>query len=218
MRLKLICCDTFAQEVEAAAARSSNRVEVVVLPKAPHQLTHLERVLSLQVLVDSACRSRYQAVLMMAGNCRDGLTGLQAGPIPLVLPKVRDCLSLLLPRSTPRSASESQRRFAPKLGSSWAWTVSAPRFEQSTIQGLRVGPSSELAMDSLTAAWKWREHLGGKGRAKLRKPGLSHQQDSILELLLEGYWNYNDFLVVPPRWRVTVHPEDGTLNTQESDP
>jgi hypothetical protein len=33
--------------------------------------------------------------------------------------------------------------------------------------------------------------------------------------LVEGYWNYADFLVVPPGWHVVVQDPQGTIAAQE---
>jgi hypothetical protein len=39
---------------------------------------------------------------------------------------------------------------------------------------------------------------------------------SILQMLVEGYWNYEDFLVVPPGWQVLVKQPQGTIAAEES--
>jgi hypothetical protein len=35
-------------------------------------------------------------------------------------------------------------------------------------------------------------------------------------MLVDGYWNYKDFLVVPQGWRVVVTDDDGTIAAEKA--
>src|SRR6516164_5079330 len=103
----------FAREVKAVVDRSTNAVETELLPQALHQLTHYETVRVLQTMVDRPDRSQFHAVLLVCGSCQTNLAGLQARSIPLVLPRVKDCLSLLCEQGEKhqeRAPSHSVRR------------------------------------------------------------------------------------------------------------
>jgi hypothetical protein len=224
MRLKLISCDVFEREVQAAAARSSNRIEIEFLPKAPHQLSHNEMLRTLQSLVRRARRSRFHAVLMVAGSCKHGLSGLRAGSIPLVLPRLNNCISLLIERNAPAELPLTHcargRGGRSLSGTTRASALRAPLPRQSTrdllLTKTHVVPGRELVpVDSLAECSKWRAHLGQGTAAPSRR---AQPPGSILQMLLEGYWNYSDFLVVPPGWQVVVNSEEGDINAQPLPP
>ncbi|HOJ61606.1 MAG TPA: DUF1638 domain-containing protein [bacterium] len=96
MRLKLISCEIFYREMCAAAARSRNQVDIEFLPKGLHDIgceKMLARLNEALARVDSA---RYEAVLLGYGLCNNGLVGLRAPSIPLVIPRAHDCITLFL--------------------------------------------------------------------------------------------------------------------------
>lgn len=207
MRLKLISCDIFEREVKAAAARSNNHIEFEFLSKAPHQLSDCDKVESVQAAINRAPRTKFHAVLLLTGSCKDGLGGLRARSIPLVLPRARDCISLVLQRPAPKphrpleqvhKATVGSVRSRRVSGRGQTWSPPAP----PKLEGARMP-----ALPGQT--WTWRQQFGP---SVARSSG--RQTCSVLELLVNGYWNYTDFLVVAPRWRVVINDE-GTLAAEE---
>jgi Protein of unknown function (DUF1638) len=225
MRLKLISCDLFQREVQAAAARSSNNIEAEFLREAPHHLNPAEIVRSFQSLIDQALRPRYHAVLMAVGSCQPGLSGVRANSIPLVLPRAKDCISLVIERASPSvlpgMRSERAQRLPgvakPSEGRS-SRTWSAPPVSPGLMQVNTLFQRADrpLLEDSLAESWRWRlgaDACPGAAGCPVRA---RRQQLSILEKLLEGYWNYRDFLVVPPGWQIVADPGQGTIMAEES--
>lgn len=51
---------------------------------------------ALQTKINTASKSLYEAVILGYGMCGGAATGLKAGRIPLVIPRVHDCISLFL--------------------------------------------------------------------------------------------------------------------------
>lgn len=95
-RLKLIACEILYREFCAAAARSVNRVDVEFLPKGLHDLGSPgmnERIAARLAEVDEA---GYDAVVLGYALCSNGLVGLAARRIPLVVPRAHDCITLFL--------------------------------------------------------------------------------------------------------------------------
>ncbi len=95
-RLKLIACEILYREFCAAAARSNNRVDVEFLPKGLHDLGSPgmnERIAARLAEVDEA---GYDAVVLGYALCSNGLVGLAARRIPLVVPRAHDCITLFL--------------------------------------------------------------------------------------------------------------------------
>lgn len=216
MRLKLISCDIFEREVKAAAARSSNQIELEFLPKALHQLSDREKVRSLQGLICRAHRRKFHAVLLVTGSCKEGLAGLRAGSIPLVVPRAKDCISLMLQRPKPALPRPLEQAQA---------AVGSARSRQSPPQDGRThapvwAPPAPPRLDAIrmpfpVETWNWRERFRPLSSPD-NCPGecRRNQTCSTLELLVNGYWNYTEFLVVAPRWRVIIG-QDGAISAKE---
>jgi hypothetical protein len=96
MHLKLISCEVFYREVCHTVARSPNTVDVEFLPKGLHDLGAPRMRSMVQETLDRADRGPYDAVLFGYGLCNNGLAGIAAGVVPLVLPRAHDCIALFL--------------------------------------------------------------------------------------------------------------------------
>lgn len=94
IRCALIGCDVLYRELCACAARSPIAVDLQFLPKGLHDLGSLAMRDRLQKAVDAVDPERYKAVLMGYGLCNNGLHGLIARHIPLVVPRAHDCITL----------------------------------------------------------------------------------------------------------------------------
>jgi hypothetical protein len=96
MRLKLLACEIVYREACAAVARSKNLVDVEFLPKGLHDIGQAGMSKRLQEAVAAVDESRYDAIALGYGLCSNGLVGLSARSIPLVLPRAHDCITLFL--------------------------------------------------------------------------------------------------------------------------
>ncbi len=96
MRLKVISCEVFYREMCAVIARSKNRVDMEFLPKGLHDIGAKGMLERVQALLDAQDESRYDAILFGYGLCNNGLQGLQARSLPIVIPKAHDCITLFL--------------------------------------------------------------------------------------------------------------------------
>ena len=96
MRLKLIACEIMYRELCTAVARSINMVDVEFLPKGLHDIGQAGMSGRLAEVLASVDESRYEAVLMGYGLCSNGLVGLAARSVPLVVPRAHDCITLFL--------------------------------------------------------------------------------------------------------------------------
>ncbi len=96
MRLKLISCEILYREFAAAIARSPNTVDIEFLTKGLHDIGTAGMHERLQAAVDQVDSSHYQAVLIGYGLCNNGIVGLAARQIPLVVARAHDCISLFL--------------------------------------------------------------------------------------------------------------------------
>lgn len=96
MRLKLIACEILYRELCAAVARSVNQVDVEFLPKGLHDIGQAGMFGRLKEVLAAIDESKYDAVLLGYGLCSNGLLGLGARSVPLVVPRAHDCITLFL--------------------------------------------------------------------------------------------------------------------------
>lgn len=96
MKLKLISCEVFVREMCAMIARSPNQVDFEFLPKGLHDIGCTGMSARMQAAVDKVDQSQYDAIILGYGLCNNGLAGLTARQIPLVLTRAHDCITLFL--------------------------------------------------------------------------------------------------------------------------
>lgn len=96
MRLKLISCEVFHREMCATIARSPNQVDIEFLPKGLHDIGCVGMLQRVQETLDRVDEAKYDAILFGYGLCNNGLTGLAARLIPIVVPRAHDCITLFL--------------------------------------------------------------------------------------------------------------------------
>jgi hypothetical protein len=96
MRLKLLACEIFYRELSAATARSINQIDVEFLPKGLHDIGQTGMSARLKEVLAAVDESHYDAVLLGYALCSNGLLGLAARKIPLIVPRAHDCITLFL--------------------------------------------------------------------------------------------------------------------------
>lgn len=96
MRLKLIACEIAYREWCAAIARSVNQIDAEFLPKGLHDIGQAGMSSRLKEALAAVDESRYEAVLLGYALCSNGLVGLAARNIPLVIPRAHDCITFFL--------------------------------------------------------------------------------------------------------------------------
>jgi hypothetical protein len=96
MRLKLIACEIVYREICAAVARSINQIDVEFLPKGLHDIGQVGMSARLKEVVEAVDESHYDAILMGYALCSNGLRGLQATKLPIVVPRAHDCITFFL--------------------------------------------------------------------------------------------------------------------------
>ena len=94
-RFLCIGCEVLARPLYMAAAVSPNVVDIHLLRRGLHN-TPRDLQSSLQETIDRFAGHGYDAILLGYGLCGNGTAGLRAASIPLVIPRVHDCIGLLL--------------------------------------------------------------------------------------------------------------------------
>ncbi|MDF7825710.1 DUF1638 domain-containing protein [Pontiellaceae bacterium B12227] len=96
MKLKLISCEIFFREMEFLLKETPHQIDVEFMQKGLHDIPTEEMLKRLQEQVDTASKQNYDAILLGYGLCNNGLDGLTARNIQLVLPRAHDCITLFL--------------------------------------------------------------------------------------------------------------------------
>lgn len=93
-RFKFIGCEIIYREACLLAARGKHQVDVEFMLKGLHDLETQDMVTKLQAVVDAVEEDRgYDAIILGYARCNDGLVGLQARSIPMVIPRAHDCIT-----------------------------------------------------------------------------------------------------------------------------
>jgi hypothetical protein len=151
VKLKLVACEVLYRELCSLIARSPHQVDLAFLPKGLHDIGSAGMVERLQAAVDSAETPGYDALLMGYALCNNGISGLRARTLPLVIPRGHDCMTLFL-----GSRSRYQQYFTDNPGTYFltsGWIErgeSAGELRQLSIQN-RNG--MDLTYDQLVARY-----------------------------------------------------------------
>ena len=95
-KFKFIGCEIVYREACFLAATSPHRVDVEFLLKGLHDLPRQDMLAKLQATVDAVpAGAGYEAILLGYARCNDGLMGLTARMLPLVMPRAHDCITFL---------------------------------------------------------------------------------------------------------------------------
>ena len=91
---KFIGCEIIYREACLLAARSPHRIDVEFLRKGLHDLQRADMTAKVQATIDAVDRTAgYEAILLGYARCNDGLAGIAARDIPLVIPRAHDCIT-----------------------------------------------------------------------------------------------------------------------------
>ncbi|MBI3664659.1 MAG: DUF1638 domain-containing protein [Acidobacteria bacterium] len=242
MRLKLIGCEILFRELCAAIARSGNRVDVEFLPKGLHDVGKEEMRQSLQEAVDRVDASQYEVILLGYALCGNGMAGLTARSIPLVIPRAHDCIALLM-----GSHERYQEYFENHPGvyfRSIGWVERGQNLEQLSLETTRKTSGVGGSLEELIARYgeengrylyeEFTRYTRSYRQLTFIETGLEPDKSferqareeaarrgwrfekirgdlGLFERLLAGRWNEQEFLVVPPGWRVAARYDEDIM-------
>lgn len=225
-RIALVACAVLERELSLEISQTDSAVRVWWLNQGLHDTPDLLRQ-TLQAEIDRIEKEqenfsrdkKYDAICIGYGLCSNGVIGLRAGTLPLVIPRCDDCISLFL-----GSANRYRDLFAAHPGAYWynpgwiehAFTPSeqsyAARFadyidrygednaeylmaeERDWVKNYR----SCIFIDSPVYQNKSYEDYAEEA-AEAYGWQFSHEQGNqyLLTRLLAGEWNDTEFLICP---------------------
>jgi hypothetical protein len=230
VRLKLISCEVLYREMCAAAARSPHQVDIEFLPKGLHDLGGPAMRARLQEAADRVDATRYEAVLLGYALCGNGVAGLVSRTLPLVIPRAHDCIALLMGgRDRYRIYFENHPGV---LFRSTGWLERGEDLDQAALLVARYGEDNGRYLIEQFNGYQ-RNYRQLAYIATGLEPDDSFEQRAreeaahrgwqfeiiqgdlrLFERLVAGDWDENDFLVVPPGWRVKPTYDGGIIEKE----
>ena len=96
MRILLIGCEVVIRELCDSVAHAPHVVDTKFLTTGLHDLGGKAMRAKLQEEIDAVPPGAYDAIALGYGLCGNGLAGLEARAVPLVIPRAHDCIALLM--------------------------------------------------------------------------------------------------------------------------
>ncbi len=93
-RLRAVACEVLYREMCYCVAKSRNIVDLCFLTQGLHDLGAEKMLARLQEEVNATDAKRYGAVVLAYALCNNGIVGLRAPAVPLVVPRAHDCITL----------------------------------------------------------------------------------------------------------------------------
>jgi hypothetical protein len=230
VRLKLISCEVLYREMCAAVARSPHQVDLEFLPKGLHDLGGPAMRARLQKAADRVDATQYEAVLLGYALCGNGVAGLVSRNLPLVIPRAHDCIALLMGgRDRYRSYFENHPGVFFR---STGWLERGQDLDQAALLIARYGEDNgrylfeqfngyQRNYRKLAYIATGLEPDGSferRAREEAARRGWQfetiHGDLRLFERLVAGDWDENDFLVVPPGWRVKPTYDRGIIEKE----
>jgi hypothetical protein len=225
MRILLIGCEVLLRELCDAITHSPHLIDARFLPKGLHDQGGRAMRMGLQEAVDAAEGRPYDAIALGYGLCGNGLAGLTARSIPLVLPRAHDCIALIM--GSRQAFGQYFRDHPGVYFRSAGWVERGADLEPLARERNGVGYTLEALIErygddngrflhneltryqqayrQLTFIETGIEPDGrflDQARREAAEKGWSFATYrgnlTLFHRLLAGDWNGNDFLVVPP--------------------
>jgi len=245
LRLKLIACEIFYREFCAAAARSVNRVDVEFVTKGLHDIGQAGMSARLSETLAAVDESQYDAILLGYGLCSNGVLGLAARGVPLVIPRAHDCITFFL---------GDRRRYLDYFQShpgvyfkTSGWIERGEGLAQFGLESIPRQSGMGPAGDALIAKYGEAngrflfQQLGDmtrnytvltfiemgiepddrferQARAEAAERGWTFEKlagdMALFQRLVDGPWDAERFLVVPPGRRVAASFDEGVVKVE----
>jgi hypothetical protein len=224
-RLQLIACKVLQREAYFCAARSKNIVDIVLMEQGLHdEPDRLRREVQKALERTHDIQGRpYDASLLGYGLCSNGVVGLTA-PIPIVVPRGHDCITLLL-----GSKQRYQEYFDSHRGVYWysaGWIESGKQPSRERYEALleeytkKYGPDNAQYLMEVEQTWikeyKWATFVDWglvdvdvyKDYTKQCAGFLRWEYDELkgdpglMQRFVDGLWSEGEFLIVEPGRRI----------------
>jgi uncharacterized protein DUF1638 len=162
MFLKVIACEIAVRELQYAAARCKNLIDLEFLTQGHHDTPTSGRE-ELQKRIDAVPAGKYDAIVLGYALCSKILAGLKPSHIPLVIPRAHDCITLFLGSKERYQKLHSERPGTYYYTSGWLECAARRGNTGSTWGG---APSPANSSVNLQATYQRWVHKYGEDQAK----------------------------------------------------
>ena len=233
-RYKFIGCEIIYREICLLAAESRHIVDVEFLRKGLHDAGKEKMLETIQQTVSAVETEDYDAILLGYAWCSDGLVGLAADDLPMVIPRAHDCITFFF-----GSDGAYQEYFGAHPGTYFrttGWTERAGHDGDSVMAQLGLDRSfeeyvakygrenAEFIMESI-GGWtreyevlayiemgllpdaEYMERAREEAKEKELEFRLLKGDMGLMRDLVEGNWDAERFLVVRPGERIAADHE-----------
>jgi len=240
--IKLLACEVIFRETCLAAAHSRSVVDLVFLRRGLHSNPDTLRE-TIQAAIDETDEKVCDAVALGYGLCSNGIAGLRARGIPLVMPRAHDCITLLL-----GSKEAYEKCFSARPGTYYYSGGWIERMNDSVPRRAEDGAGLDASFEELVEKYgqdnaeylwgpqaSWLEHYThathidtGLGdlegyREHTRSVAEQHSWEyedipgdlALIRALVDGEWDEDRFLVVPPGRRIVPSQDAGVIRPAE---
>jgi len=225
MRLQFIICKVMQREAYYCAARSRNIVDVAIMPQGLHnEPDKLRQQVQKALDTTSDIQGRpYDASLLGYGLCSNGIVGLSS-PIPIVVPKGHDCVTLLLGSKDRYKDYFDKHKGVYWFSPGWIETDTQPgkeRFERTLKEYIvKYGQDNAGYLMETEQNWmkqySWATYIDWGFANSLKEMDLTKQaaeflgwnyeaikgDSGLMQRLVDGVWDEKEFLIIKPGQRL----------------
>ena len=246
-KLGVIACEVLARELYYATLMSENIIHIEFKTKGLHDNPDMMRKEIQEEIdrISFSPRERFLAILLVYGLCSNGTMGIKARNIPVIIPRAHDCITLFL-GSKERYAEEFSR-YPGTYYFTTGWVEREKEgVERSKASGYGLGKTYEeyvalygednaKYLFELESSWSTRYNQATYIDMHLPIP-FTYEEDvkreaerlgwnyrkidgnmRLLHSILDGRWDENDFLIVPPGYSIQPSYDRNILKIEPVD-
>ncbi len=212
-RLKVIACEVAVGELCLCASHSNNIIDFTFMPRKLHVVGADKMRETLQSELDKVDSNKYDGIVLAYGLCGYGLVGLKS-QLPIIIPKVHDCISFFM---------GSEQRYAD-----FKKTYPKSFFFTSGWLEREIMPSDNKAPNDYTLYKSMIDHTifinTGVGHVEQYRKDIKEiaqnleasymeiaSDQSMLAKLLNGEWDENNFVVIPPNHCIIATNDENVM-------
>ena len=241
MRIHFIACSVFLRELSFYASTSPHISDLTFIPQGLHDTPKiLNDTLAREIArVEALKKNRPDAIVLLYGLCSNGVVGLGAQTIPLVIHRTDDCIAVFL--GSQKRYLELFERYNPVywLNNGWieraytpTWENRRERYEEYLrdfdednaeylieqddlwIKNYRYGAFISSGAYESPAYRETARHMAGQNGWDFAEV---EGDNAMLERLVCGRWDGGEFLVCAPGEKIAASYDDRRLIAVSAD-
>jgi len=246
MRYFLIGCKVFYREICHSVAHSPHTVDIHFLPQGLHNYGRKGLQEAISRVLAEIPPEHFDAILLGYGLCSNGVTELRAGSTPLVIPRAHDCITLFMGSKEKYLDHFQNHTGSYYLTSGWIERLhDRDEIKKLSLQAKDpTGGSYEdlvkkygekngrMIYETLNSTRHYRQmtyiemgiepddRFEKHAQAEAEKKNWAYQKMAgdlrLFQMLVNGDWNENDFLIVPPGQKIVASMDPNLILTTEA--